>query len=277
MGVTPPAYALTHGSRAALQPLPVEGLHLHRLRVGVAKAVDDLSNRRQLRPTKGTLVHAALERLFVLPAEERTLPPRSPPSTRPSTSSGSIPSSIELDARRYGRGRVPRRRRAARPPLLSSRTRPPSRPSASSSSSRRRSAISAAQHHRPSSSSRRRPVVTDYKTGKVPTRTTSRASSVASTHSSASGSSASGRPGAAALPGRAARHHHHPTEQSIRGLERKVSAIWTAVERACTAEDFRPRPSKLCDWCAFQAYCPAFGGDPDSAKAVPVDLVASAG
>jgi putative RecB family exonuclease len=83
-----------------------------------------------------------------------------------------------------------------------------------------------------------------------------------------------------------------PTEQSIRGLERKVSAIWTAVERACTAEDFRPRPSKLCDWCAFQAYCPAFGGDPDAAKtdaarsgsvadgsigAVPVDLVASPG
>jgi putative RecB family exonuclease len=73
-----------------------------------------------------------------------------------------------------------------------------------------------------------------------------------------------------------------PTEQSIRGLERKVSAIWTAVERACTAEDFRPRPSKLCDWCAFQAYCPAFGGDPDSAKLAsmkddPVDLVASPG
>jgi len=68
-----------------------------------------------------------------------------------------------------------------------------------------------------------------------------------------------------------------PTEQSIRGLERKVSAIWTAVERACSADDFRPRPSKLCDWCAFQAYCPAFGGDPDSARPVAVDLVASPG
>ncbi len=68
-----------------------------------------------------------------------------------------------------------------------------------------------------------------------------------------------------------------PTEQSIRGLERKVTAIWTAVERACAAEDFRPKPSKLCDWCAFQAYCPAFGGNPDDAKATPVDLVASPG
>jgi len=68
-----------------------------------------------------------------------------------------------------------------------------------------------------------------------------------------------------------------PTEQSIRGLERKVTAIWVAVERACAAEDFRPKPSKLCDWCAFQAYCPAFGGNPDTAKDVARDLVASPG
>jgi putative RecB family exonuclease len=68
-----------------------------------------------------------------------------------------------------------------------------------------------------------------------------------------------------------------PSEQSIRALERKVTAIWSAVERACANEDFRPKPSRLCDWCAFQAYCPAFGGDPAAAKAVPLQLVASAG
>ena len=68
-----------------------------------------------------------------------------------------------------------------------------------------------------------------------------------------------------------------PTEQSIRGLERKVTAIWSAVERACTAEDFRPKPSRLCDWCAFQAYCPAFGGNPDDAKAPLPHLVPSPG
>jgi putative RecB family exonuclease len=57
-----------------------------------------------------------------------------------------------------------------------------------------------------------------------------------------------------------------PTEQSITGLERKVKAIWTAVERACEHDDFRPKPSRLCDWCAFQAYCPSFGGNPDDAR-----------
>jgi putative RecB family exonuclease len=56
-----------------------------------------------------------------------------------------------------------------------------------------------------------------------------------------------------------------PSEQSTRGLSRKVHAVWTAIERACDREDFRPRPSRLCDWCSFQAYCPSFGGDPDQA------------
>lgn len=53
-----------------------------------------------------------------------------------------------------------------------------------------------------------------------------------------------------------------PTEQSTRGLERKVGAIWQAVNRACEREDFRPKPSALCNWCSFKEWCPAFGGDP---------------
>ena len=52
-----------------------------------------------------------------------------------------------------------------------------------------------------------------------------------------------------------------PTDRSTRGVERKLAAIWTAVERACEREDFRPNPSRLCDWCGFKAYCPSFGGD----------------
>jgi putative RecB family exonuclease len=69
-----------------------------------------------------------------------------------------------------------------------------------------------------------------------------------------------------------------PTEQSTRGLERKVQAVWHAIERAHAHDDFRPKPSKLCDWCGFKQYCPAWGGDPSSAPrpstdaAVPVTL-----
>ena len=52
-----------------------------------------------------------------------------------------------------------------------------------------------------------------------------------------------------------------PTDRSTRGVERKLAAIWTAIERACEREDFRPNPGRLCDWCGFKAYCPSFGGD----------------
>lgn len=58
-----------------------------------------------------------------------------------------------------------------------------------------------------------------------------------------------------------------PSAQSIRGLQQRTTAIWKAVEQACEREDFRPRPSRLCDWCSFQQYCPAFGGDPALATA----------
>jgi putative RecB family exonuclease len=57
-----------------------------------------------------------------------------------------------------------------------------------------------------------------------------------------------------------------PSAQSIRGLQQRASAIWTAVERACANDDFRPRPSRLCEWCAFRDYCPAWGGDPSLAR-----------
>lgn len=50
------------------------------------------------------------------------------------------------------------------------------------------------------------------------------------------------------------------SEQSIKGLKLRTAAVWTAVERACEREDFRPKPGRLCDWCPFQAYCPAQGG-----------------
>ena len=60
-----------------------------------------------------------------------------------------------------------------------------------------------------------------------------------------------------------------PTDQSTRGTRRSLAAVWQAVERACEREDFRPRPSRLCDYCAYQPYCPAFGG---SLEPAPVTL-----
>ena len=48
------------------------------------------------------------------------------------------------------------------------------------------------------------------------------------------------------------------SEQSIRGQRKRAVAVWSAIERACDAEDFRPHVSPLCDYCNFKASCPAF-------------------
>jgi putative RecB family exonuclease len=53
-----------------------------------------------------------------------------------------------------------------------------------------------------------------------------------------------------------------PSEQSVTGVMRKTDALWDAIGRACERDDFRPHPGILCNWCAYKAYCPEYGGDP---------------
>ncbi|HEV3265719.1 MAG TPA: PD-(D/E)XK nuclease family protein [Acidimicrobiales bacterium] len=65
-----------------------------------------------------------------------------------------------------------------------------------------------------------------------------------------------------------------PSEQAISGQRQKALAVWTAVERACVSEDFRPQTSPLCKFCRFQEFCPAFGGNPADAAPAMAALVA---
>ena len=53
-----------------------------------------------------------------------------------------------------------------------------------------------------------------------------------------------------------------PDESDLLATERKVAALWKAIERARDEGDWRPRPSRLCDWCNHKALCPEFGGTP---------------
>jgi putative RecB family exonuclease len=53
-----------------------------------------------------------------------------------------------------------------------------------------------------------------------------------------------------------------PDEADLLATERKVNALWQAIERARATGDWRPHKSRLCDWCAHQALCPVFGGTP---------------
>jgi putative RecB family exonuclease len=53
-----------------------------------------------------------------------------------------------------------------------------------------------------------------------------------------------------------------PDETDLLATERKINALWQAIDRARTSGDWRPRQSRLCDWCSYQALCPVFGGTP---------------
>ena len=56
-----------------------------------------------------------------------------------------------------------------------------------------------------------------------------------------------------------------PSAQSSRFVITRTTAVLKAVEKACVTGTFQPRPSNLCGSCAFQRWCPAFGGSPDLA------------
>ncbi len=56
-----------------------------------------------------------------------------------------------------------------------------------------------------------------------------------------------------------------PSEQSVKFLTTRTTAVWKAVEKACLTGDFRPKEGPLCKSCSFQQWCPAFGGNPDLA------------
>jgi putative RecB family exonuclease len=74
---------------------------------------------------------------------------------------------------------------------------------------------------------------------------------------------------------------YSPDEADLRATQRKLDALWQAIERARISGDWRPRPSRLCDWCRHKALCPEFGGTlpplPASAAAPAADAEPGAG
>ncbi len=53
-----------------------------------------------------------------------------------------------------------------------------------------------------------------------------------------------------------------PDLDELLRFEKTLMAIWKAIQSAGATGDFRPSPSRLCDWCAHHAHCPVFGGTP---------------
>lgn len=67
---------------------------------------------------------------------------------------------------------------------------------------------------------------------------------------------------------------YDPVIEDLERVERKLHALWAAIEEATVSGDWRPRPTKLCGWCDHRAVCPEFGGTPPPYP-LPVRVAAS--
>ncbi|MFC7310581.1 RecB family exonuclease [Streptomyces monticola] len=55
---------------------------------------------------------------------------------------------------------------------------------------------------------------------------------------------------------------YDPVQADLERVERKLHTLWEAIRQATESGEWRPRPTKLCGWCDHQAVCPEFGGTP---------------
>ncbi|MFI5954177.1 RecB family exonuclease [Cryptosporangium sp. NPDC051539] len=51
-----------------------------------------------------------------------------------------------------------------------------------------------------------------------------------------------------------------PDADELVRFERTLQALWAAIDRATEARDFQANPGPLCGWCDHQGLCPAHGG-----------------
>jgi len=121
-------------------------------------------------------------------------------------------------------------------------------------------------------------IVTDYKTGRAPSPNWERKSlSGLSFYSFLCESLFGKRPAAIRLMYLSSKETitATPTEQSTKFLTTRTEAVWKAVARACERDDFRPKQGPLCNYCSYQQWCPEFGGSPERAAVeAPVVLTA---
>lgn len=47
-------------------------------------------------------------------------------------------------------------------------------------------------------------------------------------------------------------------DRQLDGVERQLHALWERIEHALSTGRFPARPGRLCNWCSFREICPAF-------------------
>ena len=235
------------------------------------RTIDKLEGPPSPAAARGTLVHAVLEHLFDLPAAERTpaaavalLEPRwaALVEERPE-----LEAMIDDDELLTAGGLVRRARRPSSSSGSTSRTPPGSSRPPASSTSRPRSrgspcaATSTGLDVAPDGAMR----VVDYKTGRSPSELfEAKALFQMKFYALVLWRIHGEIPRLLQLVylGNGEVVRYSPDERDLLAIERNIRAIWDAVVRAAQTGDWRPRTSRLCDWCDFRDLCPAWGGTP---------------
>jgi len=65
---------------------------------------------------------------------------------------------------------------------------------------------------------------------------------------------------------------HDPKPIEMERVKDNVRLVWADMKRANETADWSPKPSKLCDWCSFQARCPAKSSHVPRFQPVPLEL-----
>lgn len=68
---------------------------------------------------------------------------------------------------------------------------------------------------------------------------------------------------------------YDPTEFDVQSCSAQIAAAWREIKARALAGAFEAKPNKLCDWCAFHNYCPAFQGTMPEMPAQRVEYLLS--
>ena len=68
---------------------------------------------------------------------------------------------------------------------------------------------------------------------------------------------------------------YSPDLDELERFEKTLIAMWRAIQTAGRTGDFRPSQSRLCDWCPHHKHCPLFGGTPPAYPGWPDVAVAT--
>ena len=66
---------------------------------------------------------------------------------------------------------------------------------------------------------------------------------------------------------------YQPDAAQLLRFARTLEAIWAAILAAAADGEFRPNPSRFCEWCSHRPLCPAWGGTPPTYPGWPGDPV----